>query len=61
MLQQSELLACTQSLKLCQQYSALLHSKYGREGEDSRAGAIRSMEVRLGNIRQAGKDKESSG
>ena len=61
MLQQSELITCSHTLRQCQQYSAVLHSKYGLQGEDIRAAAIRTMEVRLTNIRQAAKDKDSSG
>ena len=61
MFQQSELISCTHTLRQCQQYSASLHSKYDLQGEDIRATAIRTMEVRLTNIRQAAKDKDSSG
>ena len=61
MFQQSELITCTHTLRQCQQYSAQLHSKYGLESEDIRAGAITAMEVRLNNIKQAAKEKDSSG
>ena len=61
MFQQSELISCTHTLRQCQQYSASLQAKYGLQAEDIKAATIRTMEVRLNKIRQAAKDKDSSG
>ena len=59
--QQAELTTCSHTLRLSQQYRAALQSQYGLQAGDMRAGAITAMEVRLNNLRQAVKDKDSSG